>query len=144
MRMHATALVVVAALTMLSISGNATAQVPATGTTTPIQHLVVIFDENISFDHYFGSYPNALNPEGEPAFTPAANTPAVNGFTPAILAVNQNAVPPFRLDRSQEVTCDNDNHYADEQTAYHGGLIDKVATVLSGVGAACTPNLAMG
>jgi phospholipase C len=29
---------------------------------TPIKHLVVIFQENISFDHYFGTYPNALNP----------------------------------------------------------------------------------
>ena len=26
---------------------------------TPIQHLVVIFQENISFDHYFGTYPVA-------------------------------------------------------------------------------------
>ena len=26
----------------------------------PIKHLVVIFNENISFDHYFGTYPNAL------------------------------------------------------------------------------------
>ena len=28
-------------------------------TTTPIKHLVVIFQENVSFDHYFGTYPNA-------------------------------------------------------------------------------------
>ena len=28
---------------------------------TPIKHLVVIFDENISFDHYFGIYPYAVN-----------------------------------------------------------------------------------
>ena len=26
---------------------------------TPIQHLVIIFQENVSFDHYFGTYPNA-------------------------------------------------------------------------------------
>ena len=31
-------------------------------TTTPITHLVIIFQENVSFDHYFGTYPNALNP----------------------------------------------------------------------------------
>ena len=31
-------------------------------TATPIKHLVVIFGENVSFDHYFGTYPNALNP----------------------------------------------------------------------------------
>ena len=29
---------------------------------TPIKHVVVIFGENISFDHYFGTYPNAVNP----------------------------------------------------------------------------------
>src|SRR5215472_15620512 len=40
-------------------SGNQNA---GSGTTTPIKHLVVIFDENISFDHYFGTYPFAANP----------------------------------------------------------------------------------
>src|SRR5271168_2826090 len=44
-------------------------------TTTPIKHLVVIFDENISFDHYFGTYPNAANPPGEPTFNASPNTP---------------------------------------------------------------------
>ena len=28
---------------------------------TPIKHLVVIFQENVSFDHYFGTYPHAAN-----------------------------------------------------------------------------------
>ena len=32
-------------------------------TSTPIKHLVVIFQENVSFDHYFGTYPNAANTE---------------------------------------------------------------------------------
>jgi phospholipase C len=31
-------------------------------TATPIKHLVVIFQENISFDHYFATYPYAKNP----------------------------------------------------------------------------------
>ena len=43
---------------------------------TPIQHLVVIFNENISFDHYFGTYPDARNLKGEPKFTAATNTPS--------------------------------------------------------------------
>ena len=34
----------------------------ANNTATPIQHLVVIFQENVSFDHYFGTYPFATNP----------------------------------------------------------------------------------
>ena len=31
---------------------------------TPIKHLVVLFDENVSFDHYFGTYPYAANTDG--------------------------------------------------------------------------------
>jgi phospholipase C len=30
--------------------------------------VVVIFQENVSFDHYFATYPNATNPAGEPFF----------------------------------------------------------------------------
>ena len=37
----------------------------ATQPTTPIKYVVVIFQENNSFDHYFGTYPNALYPSGE-------------------------------------------------------------------------------
>ncbi len=125
-------------------TGSICAQTAPATPATPIQHLVVIFDENISFDHYFATYPRAANPEGEPPFEAAASTPQVNGLTPGLIQANANAAPPFRLDRSQALTCDNDNHYADEQTAYHGGLIDKVATTLSGTGSGCTPNLAMG
>src|SRR5271167_3349069 len=62
--------------------------VHANATATPIQHLVVIFQENVSFDHYFGTYPNALNPTGEPKFKAAANTPTVNGLTNALLNNN--------------------------------------------------------
>ena len=52
-------------------------------TATPIKHLVILFQENISFDHYFGTYPNATNPQGEPVFKAAAGTPSVNGLTAA-------------------------------------------------------------
>jgi phospholipase C len=49
-------------------------------TTTPIEHLVVIFQENVSFDHYFATYPVALNAAGEPSFVAAPETPSVNGL----------------------------------------------------------------
>jgi phospholipase C len=114
------------------------------GQTTPIQHVVVIFGENISFDHYFGTYPNALNPVGEPPFHAAPHTPTVNGLTPALLNSNPNSTQPFRLDRSLEVTCDNDNHYSDEQKAYNGGLLNKFPENTSAVGAGCTAGLSMG
>ncbi len=113
-------------------------------TTTPIKHLVVIFDENISFDHYFGTYPNATNPPGEPFFKAHPDTPTVNNLTSTLLKGNPDSAAPFRLDLSEAVTCDNDNHYTDEQNAYDGGLIDKVSELLSGTGTDCTPNLSMG
>ena len=113
-------------------------------TATPIKHLVVIFDENISFDHYFGTYPDALNPPGEPPFIALPGTPAVNNLTTTLLQHNPDTAAPFRLDRSDAVTCDNDNHYTDEQKAYHGGLLDEFSELLSGTGEGCTPNLSMG
>src|SRR6516165_3933263 len=51
-------------------------------TTTPIKHVVVIFKENVSFDHYFATYPCATNPNGEPRFNAKGNTPTVNGLNP--------------------------------------------------------------
>jgi phospholipase C len=61
---------------------------------TPIHHVVVIFPENISFDHYFGTYPHAKNPPNEPKFVAAPNTPMVNGLSSALLTRNANAANP--------------------------------------------------
>jgi phospholipase C len=98
---------------------------PATAATlTPIQHLVVIFQENVSFDHYFGTYPKAKNPAGEPVFTAAPNTPSVNGLSGGLLSANPNKVNPFRLDRSQAATCDQNHDYTPEQQAFDFGLMD--------------------
>ena len=52
----------------------------AFATATKIKHLVVIFGENISYDHYFGTYPNAQNLAGESPFTAAAGTPTPNNL----------------------------------------------------------------
>src|SRR5215467_11259580 len=101
-------------------------------TATPIKHLVVIFQENVSFDHYFGTYPVAANPAGEPAFHARPGTPSVNGYTPALLNNNPNLNPangagatnPFRLDRSQAVTRDQGHGYKQEQQAFDGGAMD--------------------
>lgn len=69
-------------------------------TTTPIQHVVIIFQENVSFDHYFATYPVAANNNAsEPAFTAAPNTPSVNGLTGPLLTNNPNSTAPFRLIR---------------------------------------------
>ena len=96
-------------------------------TTTPIKPLIVIFDENNSFDHYLWIYPVATNPPREPAFFARPDTPTVNGPTTPLIAGNPNPVAPFRLDRSHAVTCDNDNHDQHEQLASLGGLLDRFA-----------------
>jgi phospholipase C len=98
---------------------------PAAVPTTPIQHLVVIFQENVSFDHYFGTYPRATNPAGEPAFRPLSSTPSINGLTDALLTGNPNTANPSRLDRSQPLTCDQKHGYTPEQQAFHSGLMDQ-------------------
>jgi len=102
-------------------------------TATPIKHVVVIYNENVSFDHYFATYPNAANPAGEPAFTPAAGTPSVNGLSGTLLTANPNftntangtgAANPFRLDRTQAATADQNHAYTAEQQAYDNGAAD--------------------
>ena len=85
------------------------------------------------FDHYFsGTYPLATNPQGEPAFKALPNTPAVNGLSGGLLTNNPNLNPanatgalnPFRLDRSQAATADQNHNYGPEQAALHNGLVD--------------------
>jgi phospholipase C len=94
---------------------------------------VVIFQENVSFDHYFGVYPHALNPPGEPVFTPLPGTPSVDGYTDDLLHNNPNFLNsnngagranPFRLDRSQAGTADQNHDYGAEQQAFDGGRMD--------------------
>src|SRR5580700_318769 len=110
----------------------AASSVAKPATATPIQHIVVIFQENISFDHYFGTYPNATNPAGEPTFTARPGTPSVNGLSNALLNNNPNLNPangtgatnPFRLDRSQAVTSDQNHDYTAEQQAFDMGAMD--------------------
>ena len=102
-----------------------------------IQHIVVIFQENVSFDHYFGTYPNATNPAGEPTFSARPDTPSVNGLSPALLNDNPNQfnmspANPVRLDRSQALTCDQGHGYMAEQQAYDAGAVDKFPQFTAG------------
>src|SRR5580704_11347582 len=74
-------------------NANSSPPPPAITPTTPqaaIKHIVVIFGENESFDHYFGTYPNAANPAGQPQFTAAAGTPTPNNYitNPSLLTQN--------------------------------------------------------
>lgn len=85
----------------------------------------MIFQENVSFDRYFATYPRAVNPDGEPRFRPLPCTPSVNDLDEQLLQHNPNAYNPERLDRSEALPCDQDHHDGDEQRAFHGGLMGK-------------------
>lgn len=134
-------------------------------TATPIQHLVVIFGENISFDHYYGTYPHSANPPGQPRFTALANTPAVYGLNATtnpnfpsqtyanLLTNNPNAqnasntgcyslagsCNPFRLNRNQALTADQNHNDGPEQESFNHGNMDLFPLYTGTAGG--TPNL---
>jgi phospholipase C len=144
------ALVALSAL-VASVAGASAAPSPEVPlrrvfTQTPIQHVVVIFQENVSFDHYFGTYPNAANTDGQP-FHALTGTPAIDGLTPAfskelppsmrhttnLLTENPNASLSQRLDSNVtglpgdaggQLICDQDHDYSDEQQAFDNGKMD--------------------
>src|SRR5215471_11937960 len=120
-------------------------------TATPIKHLVVIFQENVSYDHYFGTYPKALNLPGETPFHASQNTPKNNNlvapldpdnnFAPLVgvdlLNSNPNgptgsgavqngagAANPFRLSPAQALTADQGHNEGPEESAYDNGKMD--------------------
>ena len=105
---------------------NPTVADAQSGTTTPIKHLVVIFGENESFDHYFGTYPTAVNPPGQPRFRPLPGTPDGKRSTPPAPSDQQSQssqpgkrplAPPirFRLNRDQALTSSQNHSYAPEE-----------------------------
>jgi phospholipase C len=123
-------------------------------TATPIKHLVVIFQENVSFDHYFGTYPVAKNLAGETPFRAAPGTPksintlvtpldTARNFVPLagvdLLGNNPNNNPnapgngrlngaaasnPFRLSPAQALTADQGHNESPEESAYDNGRMD--------------------
>src|SRR5918911_5368802 len=75
-------------LILLSNFSMALAAIVPSITDTPVKHLIVIFQENVSFDHYFATYPYAINTVGEPHFSPSVDTPTINGLTTTGLLTN--------------------------------------------------------
>jgi phospholipase C len=129
-----------------------------TRTATPIKHLVVIFDENESFDHYFGTYPYAANTDGTP-FVAKPGTPTVNGLYRAItpsgpvgplLTDNPNEYNPERLTAAEALTSDQNHADVPEQEADDNNRQDKFvqytesSTPTNGCGAEyCPPGIVM-
>jgi phospholipase C len=111
-------------------------------TTTPIQHLVVIVDSGVSYDHYFGTYPYVTNSGGEP-FKASSSTPKVTtglyskwvpvtkkfkspaGIFGQLLTNNPNQDLPARLGYNQAVTCAQNDGYTAEQDDVDNGHDDQ-------------------
>ena len=103
----------------------------------PIRHVVVIFQENVSFDHYFATYPHAANTDGS-TFTARADTPLVNGlFAGGLLDHNPNSTQPFRLSAAQAVTCDQDHGYQAEQQSFNLGAMNRFPETVGVGGPPC-------
>jgi phospholipase C len=144
--------------TTTTTPANTTSPQNALTTATPIKHLVVIFGENESFDHYFGTYPQSANPAGEPTTASSAapsNTSTVNGYlrTATLLSANPNQtnaanlakvsdksqLNPFRLDRSQFDTASQNHAYTPEQLATDNLAMDAFVANTGKGGAGGTP-----
>ena len=138
-------LVVAGLAAAAATAASSRANPPGPPLATPIKHLVVIFQENVSFDHYFGTYPHAANSGGQPFHGAAGakvnglyDTPGLNGKG-TLLTNNPNTdshgnqVNPRRLDPTNindVLTCDQDHDYNDEQKAFDGGKMDKFLTTV--------------
>jgi phospholipase C len=126
--------------------GSPGARVADGSTGTPIKHLVIIFQENVSFDHYFGTYPYAANISGQRIsggrhvrVNGLYDTPGLDGKG-TLLTNNPNTdasgnqVNPRRLDPANindVLLCDQDHDYNDEQKAFDGGKMDKFPTTVA-------------
>lgn len=84
----------------------------AATTTTPLQHLIVLMQENHSFDNYFGTYPGADGiPEG-----------VCMPFDP--LSSSGECVEPFHIGDNDVELEDPDHSSATHQTQYNNGRMN--------------------
>jgi phospholipase C len=159
-RKKALAAVVAACLATGAMTAATEASGESLSNRPTIRHVVIIFQENASFDHYFATYPNAKNSDGTP-FVTRPNTPTVNGLTdgnsqfpervdvglhnfnpnnpvglPTGLDPNGGA-NPFRMTRDQIVTCSNNHGYQGEQLATDSGFMDQFPQQNFANGAGC-------
>ncbi len=158
----------------LLLAVPAEAEAPGRSTVTPIKHVVIIFQENVSFDHYFGTYPKAENNPNETPFVASKHTPkrinnlltpldVTKGFRPLadvdLINANPNgpagsgaaknganASNPFRLSPLDALTSDQGHNYLPEQQASDNGLMDlfPAFTGAEGTPAGTTKGLVMG
>ena len=96
------------------------AQASTASTQSPIKHTIVIYQENRSFDSYFGTYPNASGFKSLPG-TPSVNGIPMDSFN---LDENGNKVTPW-LAPNNDQTLDVNHHYDAMMKAVDNGKMDQ-------------------
>lgn len=96
-------------------------QLSALETKSPIKYVIVICQENRSFDSYFGTYPFA------PGFKPLPGTPFVNGIPAGSYNPDKkgNPIYAYRFTKNQKITADPEHGYETMMEAYNKGKMDK-------------------
>jgi len=97
--------VVLVLLVLLSLSSQTSL---AWSQSNPIEHIVILYQENRTFDHFFGTYPGA---NGLPLNVALPKTPGSNG-----------TITPFHLSRTSTPDLDHSNRAA--KVAYNNGKMD--------------------
>jgi len=91
------------------------------GTHSPIKHTIILYQENISFDHYFGTYGNGSN--GIPAGSTLSYTNGISTWGP---------YSPTQLSGlTQSRTCDVDHSYTDMIRMVDHGAMDEFLSAFS-------------
>jgi phospholipase C len=120
---------------------------PKCGSLTDIEHVVILIQENRSFDHYFGSYrgvrgfadPNVLTLTDGSGLSIFAQPGYPGGF-------DGDHLYPFHLDSYNNGECTNDiNHsWGPQHTYWDGGKLDGFVTGHEAADGASNGPLAMG
>jgi phospholipase C len=108
-------------------AGAKAASPAATGTIADVQHVVVLMQENRSFDHYFGTL------QGVRGFDDASAIQIAGGFSVFDQPDGSGRQYPWALNASSPTgqsetlaQCDGDlaHSWSDQHDAWHGGLMD--------------------
>jgi phospholipase C len=119
------------ALLSNSLIAKALAAAPACGSLNDIEHVVILVQENRSFDHYFGSY-RGVRGFADPNALPLSDGSGLNIFAQPGYpgGFDGNHLYPFHLDSFNNGECTNDiNHSWGPQHSYwDGGKLDGFVT----------------
>jgi phospholipase C len=113
--------VMAAAPVFTMVQASAESESGGGGTRSPIKHTIILYQENISFDHYFGTYGHGSN--GIPAgstLTYSNGTQTWGPFAPTQL-----------LGTTQSRTCDVDHSYTDMIRMVNHGAMDQFLSAFS-------------